>query len=878
MTVRARRISSARRGFRRGAAVVLTALLLLGGLGTLPQSAHTLTQAQAASAVTVDGPPVWQPNPGDPTTGSYGPKGSVTVSQTTELTDQVLHVSWTGFTPTTTGSGAGTSAWTPNVTPGSLTTFYPVRVYECRGANPKITDCYGSTLYNADPKLGFQQPEPASGTTTPEFPSNMRLMATRPDGTGSADIEVWTAEQSQSLGCDVSHACSIVVEPNYGGDSLSAAQLLGTPGGCTDHSADPLLGEGADGGLQIQDLVTGNWDGETCAWSERTVVPLSFAPTPSDCKAATASFTAQGLEISDRAMQLWRSGLCQGTAPMSLQYTFGGGEPQARAAFLAGTGADVALTAYPDTGAATRPYVYAPLATTAISVAFVVDNGGISGQSVPVQGQQITRMRLNARLLAKLLTQSYSDGAGNGSLPGFASVAGNPACIFQDPEFLQLNPVDPVNGPVWPSCDYSQYPIVTGGTTDLVRQLTTWIHADPDARAFLQGAPDPWGMHVDSYYLPKTFSGYPVDSLVPQDSTGTYQGANGTIHRKQEDWIPLLGGLTQVDRNVIQAQPSCIHDDTGSVALTSKCAPEAPGIRSVFAITDAATAQAFSLPTAQLQNPSGAFVGPDLHSMQAAVDDMPLDARTGTQVLPYGTPGTAFASDAAAYPLTQVSYAMVPTRGLSDAKAGSISRFLTQVTASDSGQVYGFDPGELAPGFLDLTSQQQEQAASAAEHVLAQDGTLPGNQGVAHEGGSTTGATSQGTSGGSTTSTSGGTGGGSGGAASGGTAGGTTSGGTGGTSAGSTGGASGGQSPNRAGSSATPLAVQNVAAGQADPDRAGAQRLLLPALLIAGAALLIGGPAVLLLGGTGAGAGLRQGWGRTAAAARRGVRRMGRRG
>lgn len=65
---------------------------------------------------------------------------------------------------------------------------------------------------------------------------------------------------------------------------------------------------------------------------------------------------------------------------------------------------------------------------------------------------------------------------------------------------------------------------------------------------------------------------------------------------------------------------------------------------------DSGQATALSMPTAQLLNPAGSFVAPSLASMQAAVSDMPTDPVTGTQTLPYGTGGTAFAKDAAAYP------------------------------------------------------------------------------------------------------------------------------------------------------------------------------------------------------------------------------------
>ncbi|MDH6579934.1 hypothetical protein [Kitasatospora sp. MAP5-34] len=843
----------------RGLFVVLGALLLPASLGALPQSVHTVPQARAdAGGTTVQGPPVWQPGKGS--NGGYGPDGSVTVSQADNLSDQVVHVSWSGFTPSTFG-GATLPTY---ILPGDGNILYPVRVYECRGADPKVTDCYGSTLYNQNPAKGFQQAPPPAGTTTPEYPSNMKIALTHADGTGSADIEVWTAQQSQTLGCDPQHACSLVVEPEYGGDAVGIGPLVGTSGGCLDHSQDTGANgvlEAVDSIMQTVDLGNSNEDGESCAWRNHVAVPLSFAPTPTDCKVKQADFTAQGLEMANRAMQQWRAGACLGASPINVQYTSGGGEPQARARFLQGTGSDVALTAYPDTGPAPRPYVYAPLATTSLSVVFLLDDRK--------SGQQILHLRLDARLLAKMLTQSYVQTFIPAKSSSFASVAGNPICVFDDPEFLQLNPVDPANGPNWPSClsvNADPAPIVVGGTTDTTRQLTSWIAADPQAEAFLQGAPDPWGMHVDTFYLRPGFAGYPVDSFIPQDSTGAENNNPiGTVHLKQLEWNPLLGGLVQVARNALQNQPTCVNPDFNVSHSHDKCTPRTIGQRALFAVMDTGQAKAYSLPEAQLENPAGSFVSPTLDSQQAAVNDMPVDPTTGTQTLPYGIAGSAFGKDAAAYPLTTVQYAMLPTQGLSTAKAGKISQFVRQVTDQGNGQVYGFQPGRLTSGFLDLTTAQQQQAQAAVQHVAFQDGALPGNQVAAAHPGSTGPAGGSGGGSGSPSGT-GGTGGSGAGGTTGGAAG--TSGGATGTGDGST---PGKVSPSGA-ATGSPLNSQQVAAGNPSPDRAGSQRLLLPALLIGGAVLLVGGPIGIVLGGTDAGSRLRVGLRGASSSVRRGLR------
>ncbi|MFI9270126.1 hypothetical protein ACIGXM_05350 [Kitasatospora sp. NPDC052896] len=834
---------------RAGLSAVL-ACALLAVLAVLPLGAGTVQQARAdADSKTVTGPRVWRP-----ATGTYGPTGTVTVTPTSSLTDQVVHVSWTGFTPTTTIDGQPRTS----VQVADSSAIYAVRVYECRGSDPGPTDCYGDPLYGGNPAAGFQQPNRGGGLSAPEFPSNMAIAATAPNGTGQADLEVFTAVQSQSLGCDDTHPCSIVVEPNYGGDALGIDALLNNdPSGapnCGDHSYD------RDGGTnQATDatvagggnLVNNNETGEACAWANHVVVPLSFAPTATSCKVAAADFTMAGLEMANRAVQQWRSGLCLATTdPLNIQYTFSGGEPQARSAFLRQSGADVALTALPDTSPAPRPYVYAPLANSAISVVFAVDN--------PVTGRPIHTMRLNARLLAKELTQSYAIEPA-GSAP--ASVDGNPRCIFADPEFLALNPPSLIAPEQWPSCPNtpSSLPIVVGGTTDLVQQLTSWIAADPDAESFLQGAPDPWGMRIDPYYLRPAFSGYPVDSFVPQDSSGFHRIPNDPLSNWQQyEWNPLLGGLDQVARQFLSNTPTCQSPIMDGSGKHPACAAEVQGQRQLIAVLDTGEAEALGMPEAQLLNAAGSFVAPSLSSIEAAATDMPVSPQTGTQQLPYGVPDSAYARDAGAYPLTTVQYAMVPTAGQSAAKATAISQFVQQVTNPGGGQVYGRNPGQLALGYADLTQTQQAQAQAAVQHVAAQDGALPGNQ---------TAPVSPSASPTATASTTTGPGGvqplaaapapaianpnGTGGAGQAGAPG-LVPGGSGAAPEGD-GKAAAGPSAAAAAETSSEPSLAPVAAGQPAPDRAGLARLLLPVVLIAGAVLLVGGPAVLLLSGTAAG-------------------------
>ncbi|MEU9043154.1 MULTISPECIES: hypothetical protein [unclassified Kitasatospora] len=849
-------------------AVVAALAVVPIGLGAVPQ-------AHADSAVTVKGPKVWIP-----ATKQYGPEGSVTVSQTANLTNQVLQVSWSGFTPTV---WLGSKAPVAVAQKESNVILYAVRVYQCRGTDPEVTDCYGSTLYGGDRSKGFEQPPRPTRLETPEWPTNQVIAATGPDGSGTASIEVWSAKESATLGCDATHPCSLVVEPNYGGDPLDLFQVHDGGADCEFHDLDddPDGYTAADGimkpGPAFQNWKTGNRTSEQCAWKHRTVIPLSFAATPDSCAASAQAFGAAGLEMANRAMQQWRAGLCLGSSPMTVGYVPAGGEPQARAAFLAGSGTtEVALTARPDGSPPPRPYVYAPLATTGISVTYVVDD--------PTTGRQIRDMRLNARLLAKLLTQSYaSPGA---TIP---SVAGNPVCLFTDPEFKQLNPETAANGIHWPtSCGgiLTIYPGVPGGTTDLTYLTTSWVAADPDAARFLDGEPDPWGMHVDSFYLKPKFAGYPAEAFQTQDFTGPEQDSTGVDlrHWKQYEWNPSLDGVGRVARNLMQSQPNCQDPNVDPATNGHKpCATQAVGQRAMLAIMDTAQAKAFSLPEAALLNPAGSYVAPSTAGFQAALADMPTDAATGVQQLPYGTPDTAFARDQRAYPLSVVQYAMVPTGGVPADKAAAIAQFLKTVTTD--GQTYGLGPGQLAQGYLALTGAQRQQAQEAVQHVAAQDGKLPGNQTApttpgtdqgAPESGNGGGSGSGGTTGGTTAVNEAGTGGTTADGNSGGTGArssdvlssdglsGSGLSGTGSTGTGTAGGAAapgtaaagGGKPGATANPSANPSAAPLAAApvGTPVPDRPGTARLLLPIALIAGLVLLVGGPAALFLGGTPAGA------------------------
>jgi len=621
---------------------------------------------------------------------------TVTVNQTRDLVNQMVHVSWTGFTP----SGA-------QIIPYSATnTDYPVMVAECKGTAPTNPgQCYGAT--NGGVRRSFDT----------FGPDNTVFTTTAGDGTGAADIPVLTTRENPDLGCDQNHPCSLVVVPSQGGDPYLTAD--GSMD-CKDHTADTFQSGGATDigqhGFSALTSDPGIANG-LCSWADRIVVPLKFAPAPASCPFRSFSFTAVGSPMLARAMDRWRPGLCTGAASLNVGYDSSVNEPLARDDFLSGSD-DVGLTTRPVVGTGIHPYTYAPVAASGVAIAYWVDN--------PSTAQPITNLKLTPRLVAKLLTTSYSFG-GAACQPGQppsqptstsngcdGSVRGNPNTLFDDPEFQRLNPG--VADPIAAGAGY-QVPTVLSGNSDMTYEVTRWIAANPDASAFLAGQPDPWGTHVNSAYLGLQ---YPQDVFSPMDQylpiayeyNPVFPPSQAASLYQANNWDPG-----------IQWQ---LTPNPPGPPVHQKDPIQLQGQRMLFAIVDQADAAAFNFPVAKILNHAGAYVAPTAASMTAAIRDM----TTNPDGITRATNETS--TDKSAYPLTMVQYAMVPTGGIAKAKAAKIAQFLD--FAAGGGQVNGTSPGQLPDGYLPLPASLRAQTIKAANQVRNQTRATPPG-GTNHTGG-----------------------------------------------------------------------------------------------------------------------------------------------
>lgn len=673
---------------------------------------------------------------------------SVTVSRTAGLTRQAVDVSWTGMQPT-----VGPPSGRQN----------SVLVMQCRGTNPDRSDCWILDTQGVTPNF-YQPAEPtdwwtasledsifgrpleipfrnADGTyhaekrpdgtwfvpqlddrTTPSIPplddrtpatSNERFGFTQTNGTGQIDTWVNTAFENPSLGCSDTAQCSLVVVPVQSFPCrLDIPELFGQAV-CEGQQADGTSAE------------VRNWQ-LLANWYQRFVFKMTFTPRVPSCTQRNDKVLFSGSELVGEAMRRWVPARCQQSSPVAMDYTRKW-EPESRTqqgmadpVAPSGYGLDGVLTTEPaeaDSSTSTnRKPGYAPVAVSGLAIGYRWDV-----QFDPDNiGKSIPSLKLNARLVAKLLTQSYPGKYRVGSPfapPVDPNAPTNPPTINLDPEFQQLNP----GSDTWAgaaSAAGTQIAI-PGADTDVMLALTRWIRADPSARAFLDGKPDPWGMTVN-----KAYRGWqvPTDAYDLRDGwvipATAHEGVWNGFSPQQlgaatpNSWAEAADSpLTAWPLSQEPVQPL-----TGPTAPKRVQPMVSPG-RAVLVLSTTSELAKSGIPAALLQNSAGEFVGPNVESMTYALDGATVDKTAGTWNINYGT------MDKRGYPGTMITYAAVPTTTLKDDAPRRYADTLRWL--STEGQTYGSEAGELPDGYLALTDPMREQAAKVADAVENQTGVPP---------------------------------------------------------------------------------------------------------------------------------------------------------
>lgn len=577
------------------------------------------------------------------------------------------------------------------------------------------------------------------------MPGNTTYGATAADGKGSARFVVWTSQTNASLGCSDTVACSLVVVPIEGISCDVASLSLSVDERPTgDDATQAQQSCEATSGATVPSVTTmGELWWSASNWRNRITVPLHFNPLPSDCTGSSRTgISVYGSELLLQATQSWSAEFCRSSSLFPFKHVQVG-EPFARNLLASGS-ITSAFTTLPPGPENSVPHVVAPTALTGFAVGYQIDDG---------KGQEYRKLRLTPRLLAKLLTMSYpavtavQQEAGQGTPPKDAPLDTNPLDMTRDPEFRALNPDIPEGVVAGPSAATL---FSLSSDSDVIYALTSYINADPEARAWLNGNPDPWGMRVNKAYqgiaLP-TVSWPLLDTFEP---LGIYNDNNLCLKNNPVPYLPLVAAPTNRLANISLAlqfaiapsQLICQLAPSGDIG-GAKLVPlgrQQIGFRFLIGITSLGDAARYDIDEAALQTrvasnaPSAftdasgrSFVGPSDASLKAAGDLLRADESSGSWSLPWSSV-VGSAGSISAYPGTMLVSTAVPTQGLDATTAHHYAAFLRWVVGP--GQVPGIQPGQLPTGFLPLTASNGLGALAsytlvAANAVAAQQGGAP---------------------------------------------------------------------------------------------------------------------------------------------------------
>jgi hypothetical protein len=526
-------------------------------------------------------------------------------------------------------------------------------------------------------------------------------------GSGTATFEVQTNMQAPGLGCG---------NPQTAADGTVTGQpcwLVVIPRGTHD------LGEPS---VRKSALLWENW-------KHRLAVRLDFKALGVRCALGAAEKALGGTELMTTAVASWQPKLC-GASGGSIYNLIVTDEADQLATANGTSTTALALTTRALSNGSTDNLTYAPVAVTGLAVAFAVDHvsNPLDPAAVPddVKGldqQPITQLNLTPRLVAKLLTDSYVT-----ALPVYADVSylkKNPQNITTDPDFLA------VNDPMWkyqnltsPALADALVPL---GRSDSAVAVWNYVLSDPDAVAFLAGKPDPWGMVVNPYSSTDAAQNpngvaatYPTDSFPKADpvEVDSQKDPSGLSNVNLVTWRPYATDLDTAGYWVLRGDGRLLGqwNNQSTPPKYAAASRDLAGSQKVIGLTDTAAAAKYQIFTAALRNPAGKFVTPTSASMAAAAAVMtPTSGQSQVRALDFASPAVKSASDA--YPLTVPVYAATNPAGGDAATRSAYAAFIRY--AAGSGQTPGTDDGQLPAGYAPLPADWRTAAAAAAATILA---------------------------------------------------------------------------------------------------------------------------------------------------------------
>lgn len=676
---------------------------------------------------------------------------TIRVSQTTNLVNQAVQVTWTGGLPTqqpfksnflqlmqcygdafTGPDPEGCQFGSAGLISGAINPGIGTRTGSlCVSPQPSVTDPPG-TQDGSGPSVGCDPSEPRDsshvdpcpapqicgkgrysvpfvpvGTTDKiygevtafydEFNTNeVQQASTGADGTGQQSFQTLTATQAPGLGCGLlkpdgqPRGCWLVIVPRgtYEPNGWKLTPSTGIPG---------FVNESPVG---------------AASWAQRVQVHLSFNNVPTSCAIGSAKERPLvGTELVARAVFSWQIAL---NAAASCRTIFGYAatrESVNTTQLASEDGAGLAFTTIPIGSETSRsggppgpvpPLVYAPVAISAITFGFHINQS---------TGLVRSSIKLTPRLLAKTLTQSYRfdlpDVDSNHPGPDWART--NPDFITRDPEFIELNP-----DIITPGAGLPLAPLLTEDHSDINRQVWSWILSDSIARAWLRGEPDEHGMTVNPHYRQLQLDASAIDSYPRADPT-CFRSDNPAerVPRCSLDLLPYVRNLDDAATRVRAANnplgaawdPLKLAPD-GQTGWWSNGGVEPAGRIFLWAVTGSPELAGLGLVPAALCRADGTgCLTPSATSVGSALSAAERDA-SGLLHIDPAAPGDG------AYPLVAVTYAAVRT-DQSPAALRDYASFI--LYAASTGQSPGVEPGRLPRGYLPLPTQLRDEAVAAAK-------------------------------------------------------------------------------------------------------------------------------------------------------------------
>ncbi|HEX4189564.1 MAG TPA: hypothetical protein VHZ06_01110 [Marmoricola sp.] len=630
--------------------------------------------------------------------------------------------------PSACGSAALSEHWLPFVAEDG--TKYAGGSVGCAGVAPESSDISGSGL-----------------------PSNTTYGITGTNGRGSVQFSVWTEDENASLGCSSTVKCTLVAIPvegvscdGYGTQEPAAdrpdtdAHAAVADQNC--RAADAYApGANAVAGTVSNEATSGELWWAASNWRNRISVPLAFAVSPNVCSVVSSAkpLTIYGSSLLNEATAQWQPKFC--TDDKLFPFIHVQTADSAARTLVQGGSIEAAFSSRAPDGGFTKPVVQAPVAMTGFAIGYVIDDAN---------GQRYTKLRLDARLLAKLLTESYPGDAL--VRDNHAGIGANPMTITTDPEFIALNP----GLPQYTSREAAAVLLTLSSDADMVYAMTSYINSDPDARAFLDGKADPWGMVVNPSYKGISLPVYSWPLLDNFTAPPAYiQGGNNPCYSYSPGpWMQLMADPTALISTIVlnmqyaisNVQLSCPNgnpEDISTLKLSTE-GRQNPGHRFVMGIVPLSSVSRYGLTAAALHaGPDASTAGDSASRAAAAVsgtsyvsgDDAGLsaaatlltrDKAAKTWSVDYDKLRSA--KGTTAYPGTLPVFADVPTSGLPKKDAANLATFLNYVATT--GQTRGLLNGELPPGYLPLTKANgladfAGYTVRAAAAVKAQKGFVP---------------------------------------------------------------------------------------------------------------------------------------------------------